>query len=159
MLLLRGYEFVQIFEISLNLNDSRPLLFRLLSIRDLKEIGLKDGSKMVRSSSSNLRHVLLEIPSGGGETSSPGQPSYVSGRSVTCRLLSRRLRGAPFCSRLARASLFVTNVLRNRGGHERVASNVSKPDVSRNSAWDRYGNGNNPPTLYIFFPSSFFFFL
>lgn len=112
---------------------------------------------MVRSSSSNLRHVLLEIPSGGGETSSPGQPSYVSGRSVTCRLLSRRLRGAPFCSRLARASLFVTSVLRNRGGHERVASNVSKPDVSRNSAWDRYGNGNNPPTLYIFFPSSFFF--
>lgn len=31
----------------------------------------------------------------------PGhQPSYVSGRSVTCRLLSRWLRGAPFCSRL-----------------------------------------------------------
>lgn len=84
----------------------------------------------------------------------PGhQPSYVSGRSVTCRLLSRWLRGAPFCSRLC-ASLFVTSVLRNRGGHERVASNVSKRDASRNSAWDRYRNGISSENIFFlpFFP-------
>lgn len=132
-------------------SSSFPIIIQSNS-RPRRNLALEQGgdrSKMVSNSPLRISVTSSSKSLPVKERLPPGhQPSYVSGRSVTCRLLSRWLRGAPFCSRLC-ASLFVTSVLRNRGGHERVASNVSKRDASRNSAWDRYRNGISSENIFF----------
>lgn len=85
----------------------------------------------------NLGHVLFKsLPEEyhrEEKTSSrapTGQWCYVSGRPVTCRLLSLVTWRHRLFSALC-ASLFVTRSLRNRGGHERGDTLLLVRDISK----------------------------
>lgn len=85
----------------------------------------------------NLGHVLFKsLPEEyhrEEKTSSrapTGQWCYVSGRPVTCRLLSLVTCRHRLFSALC-ASLFVTRSLRNRGGHERGDTLLLVRDISK----------------------------
>lgn len=84
-------------------SSSFPIIIQSNS-RPRRNLALEQGgdrSKMVSNSPLRISVTSSSKSLPVEERLPPGhQPSYVSGRSVTCRLLSRWLRGAPFCSRL-----------------------------------------------------------